>query len=446
MPNLQRIAASFALFNYTCSSRPDQLCVRVGETMTKHKSLPAVLTLIVYLFMSSAPAALADDQCLIKPNAPAPHGEHWYYRTDRVNKRRCWYLRKAGLPVRKATPQTKQHSTLQAHTPPGQSVQPSLAEKNATPAAPPDAYFPNKAEPVRWVDATDLSILPRIAPTARSALPQDANAESDKSLAGSHVPTSAIRTERPADVHVTADAVDTASPADGHARPQSNPAATKPAATKLAAPMPVKSLATETHLLALFMLLFAALAITGPLLHYVERRRAREAANFRPPQWARVVALNAPTPRIRVPLPLASKADVKHLPAALPHAPPDHTERLAQALQQLADRLRAQPELAPGTVSHQARRPPSRDDVMQGQRAAGTAPTKAFANGDTAAARLSGATHNTTTTRPWRAPGESHLAEDGYARQTAGNSVSAVAAAEASSDQYPSKLRLVRHR
>ena len=47
------------------------------------------------------------------------------------------------------------------------------------------------------------------------------------------------------------------------------------------------------------MIMFAALAIAGPALHFVERRRRREAVNFRPPPWARVVALNAPTPRVR---------------------------------------------------------------------------------------------------------------------------------------------------
>jgi hypothetical protein len=36
--------------------------------------------------------AVADD-CILKPNAPSPQGSHWYYRTDRVNNRQCWYLR-----------------------------------------------------------------------------------------------------------------------------------------------------------------------------------------------------------------------------------------------------------------------------------------------------------------------------------------------------------------
>ena len=36
--------------------------------------------------------ALAVD-CLTAPNSPAPPNGHWYYRTDRTEQRKCWYLR-----------------------------------------------------------------------------------------------------------------------------------------------------------------------------------------------------------------------------------------------------------------------------------------------------------------------------------------------------------------
>jgi hypothetical protein len=42
------------------------------------------------------------------------------------------------------------------------------------------------------------------------------------------------------------------------------------------------------------MIMFAALAIAGPALHFVERRRRREPSTSGLPPWARVVALNAP--------------------------------------------------------------------------------------------------------------------------------------------------------
>jgi hypothetical protein len=37
-------------------------------------------------------AALAADDCLAGPSRPPAQGGHWYYRLDRVNNRKCWYL------------------------------------------------------------------------------------------------------------------------------------------------------------------------------------------------------------------------------------------------------------------------------------------------------------------------------------------------------------------
>ena len=117
------------------------------------------------------------------------------------------------------------------------------------------------------------------------------------------------------------------------------------------------------------MLLFAGLAIGGPTLHYAQRRRrAFEASAFRPPPWARVVALNAPIPRIRVPLPRARKDEPAPRSAAIPRAPADHTERLAQTLQQLADQLRTQQEPAPGIVPQPGRHAPARYEEAQESR------------------------------------------------------------------------------
>jgi hypothetical protein len=61
--------------------------------MPNRKWLPGVLLLIAGLAASSLASARAADKCLAKPNGPAPHGQHWYYRSDHVHKRQCWYLR-----------------------------------------------------------------------------------------------------------------------------------------------------------------------------------------------------------------------------------------------------------------------------------------------------------------------------------------------------------------
>jgi hypothetical protein len=65
---------------------------------------PVVVVASVCLAISSAvlpdSVARAAPECLAKPSAPAPQGKHWYYQTDRINKRRCWYLASHGRNAR----------------------------------------------------------------------------------------------------------------------------------------------------------------------------------------------------------------------------------------------------------------------------------------------------------------------------------------------------------
>jgi hypothetical protein len=102
------------------------------------------------------------------------------------------------------------------------------------------------------------------------------------------------------------------------------------------------------HTFAFLMIVFAVLAVAGPTLHYAERRRQREdTTNYESPRWARVVTPNTPTP-VRVPLQPNLVADRR--PPPIPPTPADQTERLAQALQQLVDRLHTQPRPEPGAA------------------------------------------------------------------------------------------------
>ncbi len=48
---------------------------------------------------------LAEDNCLSAPNARAPQGSHWYYRTDPVKQSKCWYLRTEGPAAQKPAAQ-----------------------------------------------------------------------------------------------------------------------------------------------------------------------------------------------------------------------------------------------------------------------------------------------------------------------------------------------------
>jgi hypothetical protein len=57
--------------------------------------------------------AVASGDCLAQPNRQLGQGGHWYYRLDRVDKRKCWYLegpeatpRDAGATVGRLSPDT----------------------------------------------------------------------------------------------------------------------------------------------------------------------------------------------------------------------------------------------------------------------------------------------------------------------------------------------------
>src|SRR4029077_8156743 len=49
----------------------------------------------VTIVASSSARAAAED-CLTEPQGQAPQGQHWYFRTERTSKQRCWYLRDLG--------------------------------------------------------------------------------------------------------------------------------------------------------------------------------------------------------------------------------------------------------------------------------------------------------------------------------------------------------------
>ena len=76
-----------------------------------------------------------------------------------------------------------------------------------------------------------------------------------------------------------------------------------------APPAPIKRGEID-HTFALLMIVFAVLGIAGPIIHFVDRRRRRRIiiSKEEPPQWARVVTLNTPSPRVHVSLPSDSES------------------------------------------------------------------------------------------------------------------------------------------
>lgn len=102
--------------------------------MRKHiqsTSLPvfAVSLAVLGTMLPGAPAR-AEDDCIAKPNAPAPAGQHWWYRTDRATKRKCWFL----------GPQDKEAAALKADR--REQAAANADEPEAQPAPPQEAPAP----------------------------------------------------------------------------------------------------------------------------------------------------------------------------------------------------------------------------------------------------------------------------------------------------------------
>lgn len=58
-----------------------------------HVAAVAVLLVVGTGVDLTIDGARADDNCLSAPGAPAPAGQHWYYRIDHVSQHKCWYVR-----------------------------------------------------------------------------------------------------------------------------------------------------------------------------------------------------------------------------------------------------------------------------------------------------------------------------------------------------------------
>ena len=291
---------------------------------------------LALVLITGSSARSAADDCLAEPNGPTPQGQHWYYRIDHANNgRQCWYLRAETGPVQKKSRQTEPNSSkamaqaIPAPTRPTAPAAETLLKENTAPAA----------VPIPWLNVQRLpEPIPLVQPVTQQKPAAQTRSDGAAAVAtsGSAVPEREI--DPPAAVpNRPATSADSNATSAHRAREQQR---RQPAQARPEPPIPVD------HTFALLMIMFAALAIAGPALHFVERRRRRKAVNFRPPPRPRVVAVNAPTPRVG----LMPRPRVAKPPAPMPIRPPDQTERLAHALQQLVDRLQTADRHEPRAV------------------------------------------------------------------------------------------------
>lgn len=316
--------------------------------MSKRQWLQFIIS-ITGLFLSPLAAGHAAEKCVTKPNGPATHGQHWYYH--RINNRLCWYLDEAGLPVTQHAPDQKQGPAAKADAqaapatrpqrPQQARVQPAPQERaqqmrgqlsaagNSSTAPSDGNVSANAAQPVRPDVAASSGTPDFLWPDPPPPPAQTASAGDLPSVSSAGA-NETSDPPRPADYHLATGAIERQPPT--HEQAPAQPAASLIATT---------SEPTEDYsVFTLFLILIAGLA-GGTALYVLARwRRLRSVDDLRPPVWARVVSLNAPIPRIRLRQSLASS----HAPEeqAPPLVPADHTEQLARALQDLADRLRGQ--------------------------------------------------------------------------------------------------------
>jgi hypothetical protein len=98
------------------------------------------VALVVALFVSGlsigATVDTADaDNCLEAPNSAAPQGSHWFYRLDRTNQRKCWYLRAPGQPAQQAAAPATSTSATPSNSMASQSAPMAAAESASAPTS-----------------------------------------------------------------------------------------------------------------------------------------------------------------------------------------------------------------------------------------------------------------------------------------------------------------------
>jgi hypothetical protein len=265
------------------------------------------------------------DECLTQPTGPTPQGQHWYYRLDHANDgRQCWYLRAENGRAQKAStkvetsPADAMAQTIEAPRGAAAARAEPSPEKNASVAV----------APIPWLNI----FIPAVAPAKPDSAPRNA----DAIAGGSSEATTIEKSSDP--VPVTAPRP--AASADGDSAPTYRVRELQRRQQIQARPEPSRlapAFADVDHTFGLLMIVLVALAIAGPALHLVERRRRRKANSFCPPSWARVVALNASVARVRQPM--LPRPETMNRPAPAPIEPAEQTERLAYALQQLVDRM-----------------------------------------------------------------------------------------------------------
>ncbi len=337
-----------------------------GQTHAARKPMlvPAILA-VFSLAASGATSAHAAHgaKCIAKPSASAPEGEHWYYRTDRATKRRCWYLGAEGAHVQKRAPSSEQTgSDALAQSAAPQGAQPTAPQRAQQPTAPaPKASMteanvsspvenetnaPAPAGPSPWPQPTALQPAQLTTPDPQAASTEanvSAPVETETNVPAPVASPSGPETSKLPDVPppptpalaerpTSVDVIDPAS------TPANNPVeeSQSPANARSAPPQPTGD---TDHTFALGMIAFVTFAISGSVFQVTRWLGRREARKRHRLEWPHPSTLDTSYPRASTSLDFDSEAAALHIPP--PPKPLDETEGLTQALQQTLNELQA---------------------------------------------------------------------------------------------------------
>ena len=82
--------------------------------------VPAILIVPLATILVTVQTSIAEPaagECKTKPDSLAPTGSHWYYRINRTDQRRCWYLGPEGAKVRSQTIEGATRASSPSRTP-----------------------------------------------------------------------------------------------------------------------------------------------------------------------------------------------------------------------------------------------------------------------------------------------------------------------------------------
>jgi hypothetical protein len=241
---------------------------------------------------NAAPAAASE--CLASPKHTAPAGSHWFYRTDRVNKRKCWYLADASTKTVKTAAAKPSHTTpakpAAAETP-SPAVGNARAEMETANAAPDDEKLqdsvwpamPDKAAAdVSQADTqnADTKQNGATAPlqTAQSAMPQDVTPQQQPS-ADTNLSSTNLSSPQPAaspapEFKPTLSDAPAAPAAAAQPAPSQAAATTAPAQATAAVPADSSTSLMPTLFAALACALGLAAILGSIAMKIFDRRRA----------------------------------------------------------------------------------------------------------------------------------------------------------------------------